>query len=340
MITEYKKNRAAGMAARDAIRAARYSVKMAALDWPRYAGDAVTLELPRGERIVIALEHDNDPTGDDFYTIDYCQTARDTHRAGAPDGWIDRAGRVLVDVDDRRSWAWLETDYTLQERRRDASRAGGMARHAAWLAARANLARAADHWRKVQRDGLVGFVVTLFNAAGEEADIEGVWGFDCETAAGQEARGAIARHRAPSRATLGGRNRCSTPARRRHPRPGARPYRRHPPAVRRRSGRVRRVAPVAARLAVRASPGYGRYRRRCSMTARTFYWAWNDHDRQPDPQMTRQRAAVLLRSWRRLMRQPANNRPLISLQRLARGCYRVTHASGESGTIFIAGGAA
>lgn len=76
------------------------------------------------------------------------------------------------------------------------------------------------------------------------------------------------------------------------------------------------------------------------MKAQTFYWAWNDHDRQPDPHMTRQRAAVLLRSWRRLLRQPANNRPLAGLQRLARGHYRVTHASGESGTIFITGGAA
>lgn len=71
------------------------------------------------------------------------------------------------------------------------------------------------------------------------------------------------------------------------------------------------------------------------MKAVTFYWAWNDHDRRPDTRMTRRRAAVLLRSWRRLLRQPANNRPLISLQRLTRGCYRVTHASGESGTLFI-----
>jgi hypothetical protein len=51
--------------------------------------------------------------------------------------------------------------------------------------------------------------------------------------------------------------------------------------------------------------------------------------------MTRQRAAALLRSWRRLLRQPANNRPLDHLQRLARGRYRVTHASGESGTMII-----
>lgn len=76
------------------------------------------------------------------------------------------------------------------------------------------------------------------------------------------------------------------------------------------------------------------------MTARTFYWSWNDHDRQPDKHMTRQRAAVLLRSWRRLLRQPANNRPLAGLRRLAPGCYRVTNTDGESGTIFIAWGAA
>lgn len=187
MKTAYLKNRAEGMTARDAIRAARYSAKMAALEYPRYAGDSVTLELPRGERIVIALEHDSEPREDDFYSVDHCRTARDARHAGAPEGWMDRAGRVLVDVGDRCSWAWLDTDCSLQEWRQAASRAG-MARHAAWLAARANLARAADHWRKVQRDGLVGFAVTLYGAAGEELDAESFWGFDCETVAGHEAR--------------------------------------------------------------------------------------------------------------------------------------------------------
>lgn len=185
--TAYFAERANGTPAAQAIRAARYNVKMAALEWPRYAGDTVTLELPRGERIVIALEHDSEPMEGDFYSVDRCRTARDAHRAGAPEGWMDRAGRVLVDVDDRCSWAWLETDYPLQERRQGASRAG-MARHAAWLAARAGIAASGDHWRKVQRDGLVGFVVTLSDAAGEEGEQESCWGFDCETAAGQEAR--------------------------------------------------------------------------------------------------------------------------------------------------------
>ena len=71
------------------------------------------------------------------------------------------------------------------------------------------------------------------------------------------------------------------------------------------------------------------------MKTTNFLWAWNDHAPQPDPAMTRSRAARLLRSWRRLCRQPANYRPLLSVIRVARGVYRVTHESGEAGTLIV-----
>lgn len=66
-----------------------------------------------------------------------------------------------------------------------------------------------------------------------------------------------------------------------------------------------------------------------------FLWAWNDRAPQRDTMMTRARAALLLRSWRRLYRQPANHRPLLSVTRIARGAYRVEHESGETATLIL-----
>lgn len=41
--------------------------------------------------------------------------------------------------------------------------------------------------------------------------------------------------------------------------------------------------------------------------ATRFFWRWRDYAEQPDPSMTRERAARLLRAWRRQSRLPSNS---------------------------------
>ena len=41
----------------------------------------------------------------------------------------------------------------------------------------------------------------------------------------------------------------------------------------------------------------------------TFTAQWNDHEPQPDPSMTRERAARLIRAWRRNARKKSNRQP-------------------------------
>lgn len=66
-----------------------------------------------------------------------------------------------------------------------------------------------------------------------------------------------------------------------------------------------------------------------------FLWGWNDYRLMPDTLMTRERCAKLLRSYRRLMRNPANYKPIVSLDRVAPHTYKVVHQCGESATIAI-----
>lgn len=203
MKTEYLKNRAAGMAARDAIRAARYAAKMATLEYPRYAGDSVTLELPRGEHIVITLEHDHDSDiGERLQcSVDVCNSAAEGASEGASEGWIARDGRVLFDANRDGygyAWAWWEDGYGFRQFWEDGRRQHG--RHDAWLRARRMIARSFEYYCEVQEAGYVGCVVSLFDAAGEEVDSESLWGVEgTGDYAGQEARGiagAMAKQRA------------------------------------------------------------------------------------------------------------------------------------------------
>lgn len=195
LITEYRKARADGATARQALQSARYDVRMADAEFPRYVGDDVTMALPRGERITMRLEHDD---GADIVerfgaTIDR-RPDRHARNYGAPDWWQDRDGifhcfesydHFTVDLDhDNRDW----------------HRAHGMARHDAWLRARQDRERAARAYRDAMADGYVGYIVTLYDADGEEVDIESVWGFEApDDYAGQEAYDAAV-HMAEQRA--------------------------------------------------------------------------------------------------------------------------------------------
>jgi hypothetical protein len=192
--TVYVEERAANphRSATDALRAARYRLKMRGVEIPKYAGDSVRIELPRGEYIVCALEHDDDADISERLQceIDHDRDARDAADNGAADGWISRDGRVLFDANGPRSgyaWAWWISDCPLRERLAYARRS--MARHDAWLCARREVADAFDYFREVQEAGYVGYVVTLYDADGEEVEAESVWGYEAEgDYAGQEAR--------------------------------------------------------------------------------------------------------------------------------------------------------
>ena len=65
-----------------------------------------------------------------------------------------------------------------------------------------------------------------------------------------------------------------------------------------------------------------------------FLWGWKHYEPQPDPSMTRERAAKLLRSWRRSRTQ--GNRDF-NLQRKGKGIYLVSARGYENdpGTMVI-----
>ena len=66
-----------------------------------------------------------------------------------------------------------------------------------------------------------------------------------------------------------------------------------------------------------------------------FQWQWNDGPIWSDPSMTRARASVLLRAWRRQARQPANYKNVSHFTRVTRGVYRVASSHGEVGTMIL-----
>lgn len=201
--TAYLAERAKGTPAAQAIRAARYAVKMAGLEYPRRAGDSVCIDLPRGEHIVCELQHDEDADICERLqcSVDVCSSARDAASEGAREGWISRDGRVLFDANGnncRHSWAWWADDYGFEQLWKDGRRQHG--RHAAWLRARRMVADGFSYYRQAQDAGYVGYSVTLFDAAGGEVDTESCWGFEAVgDYAGQEARG-VADYMAAARA--------------------------------------------------------------------------------------------------------------------------------------------
>lgn len=185
LIDEYRKARADGATAQRALISARYNIRMAEAEFPRWVGDDVTMMLPRGERIVMRLEYDSDADiADRFGAIIDRRPARHAHEYDAPDWWQDRNGTFHVMGD------WNLDHYTvdLDSDSRDWYRAHGMARHDAWLRAREDRERAAQAFRAAMADGYVGYVVTLYDADGEEVDAESCWGFEAsDDYAGQEA---------------------------------------------------------------------------------------------------------------------------------------------------------
>jgi uncharacterized protein YjiS (DUF1127 family) len=72
---------------------------------------------------------------------------------------------------------------------------------------------------------------------------------------------------------------------------------------------------------------------------RQFLWQWENHKPMPDSLMNCGRALRLLKAWRGQMRTPVNG-PRIFRVKLIRHIdrwneYRVTHKSGETGSLWI-----
>lgn len=177
--------------AADALRSARCTIANLGADFPRYADCTARLELPRGEYVEMRLEPDSD--SDIFERLDVSENDRvaDDVADNAGEGWIDRDGRVL--------WGrggWGRTDYYLLESgyslaQRIADRSKYMSRHAAWLHARQSIAQDFDYFRRVLDKGYVGYVATLYDAAGSEVDEDSCWGFEAvDDYAGLECLGA------------------------------------------------------------------------------------------------------------------------------------------------------
>lgn len=197
MITAYRKARAGGATAQRALESARYNVRMAGVEFPRYVGEDVEMPLPRGERITMRLECDDygDIAEMIGAAIDW-RPERHAREYGAPDWWQDRDGVFHV-VGDR--YADRHT-VELGHDTRSWNRAHGMARHDAWLKAREDRERAARAFRDASEDGYVGYIVTLYDADGAELEEESVWGFEAsDDYAGQEAY-SVAERMAKNRA--------------------------------------------------------------------------------------------------------------------------------------------
>lgn len=163
----------------DALRKARAEAKNRDREFPRYPGDVETLELPRGERVEMRLEWDNDADIFEQLECSADESVPDDVEENASVGWQDRHGRVIWDADSRgrhRDWRFWESGYTLAQRISD--RRKYMSRHAAWLHARHSISREFDYFLRILDDGYVGYCVTLYGADGEELEWDTCFGFE------------------------------------------------------------------------------------------------------------------------------------------------------------------
>lgn len=178
--------------AADALRAVRYTERMktCGVDAPRYVGDDVTVDLPRGESILIRLEHDGDADVEERLQVSLNYLGRDAWRydeifSNAPDWWQDREGTFYFTGDRRgERYTMTENNSINAEDYR-----GRMGRHDAYLCARAVREASAKCVREAMSDGYVGYVVTLRDADGNKVDEDSCWGFEASgDYAGNEAR--------------------------------------------------------------------------------------------------------------------------------------------------------
>lgn len=177
-----------------ALRSVRYAERMKAcgVDAPRYVGDDVTVDMPRGESILIRLEHDSDADVEERLQVSLSYIGRDAWRyddifSNAPDWWQDRDGTFYFTGERRgERYAMTENNPINVEDYR-----GRMGRHGAYLCARAVREASAKNVRAAMEDGYVGYVVTLRDADGNEVDQDSCWGFEATgDYAGDEARHA------------------------------------------------------------------------------------------------------------------------------------------------------
>ena len=75
------------------------------------------------------------------------------------------------------------------------------------------------------------------------------------------------------------------------------------------------------------------------MTAKTFLFAWEGYQPQPDPLMTIERANRLIRAWRGASRAKVNGRPTFTIKLLRHMDgwreYQVASKYGERGSLWV-----
>lgn len=162
--------------AKQAFRVAKASIADAKREHPRYVGDRVVMDLPRGERIVMTLEYDPDADVCERLGLEIAASGNDDIRGNAPDYWQGRDGIVYVRGDRCGDLFALTSDYSLAQRIADRRR--HMSRHAAYLGARASVAREANLYRETLDAGYCGYVVQLQDYMGEVIDEDSCWGFE------------------------------------------------------------------------------------------------------------------------------------------------------------------
>lgn len=165
------------MAACNAYRMARAEMQQASHKLPRYAGDSVRIDLPRGEYITLAIESDDDADASERLQFETESAQYDDATGYAPSGWIARDGRVLHNgFGHRVEWQWWEDNYSFAQFWEDGKR--NNSRHAAWLRARRLVGESFDYARRAIDAGYVGYVVTLHDANGKELNLESCCGFE------------------------------------------------------------------------------------------------------------------------------------------------------------------
>lgn len=165
------------LSACQAVKFARAEMRQASHNLPRWVGDSVSIDLPRGEYITLAIESDYDADASERLQFETESARYDDLTEYAPSGWIARDGRVLHNgFDHRVEWQWWEDNYSFAQFWKDGKR--NNSRHNAWLRARRLVGESFDYARRAIDAGYVGYVVTLHDANGEELGHESCWGFE------------------------------------------------------------------------------------------------------------------------------------------------------------------
>lgn len=165
------------MPASQCLKVAHSTIKERARTIPRYAGDSVRIDMPRGEYVTVRLVEDWDADASERLQFETESASYDNATGHAPSGWVARDGSVLFNgFGHRVEWQWWTDNYGFMQFWEDGKRENS--RHNAWLRARRLVSESFDFACRAIDAGYVGYVVTLHDADGDEIDNDSCWGFE------------------------------------------------------------------------------------------------------------------------------------------------------------------